>query len=367
MRLNLDAGAFLRQNWQREHLFVPQGVLDFCPPADADELAGLALETDADSRIVGTVDGVWYQQSGPFSVEDLQRHGAWSLLVQSVDHHWDEAAELLKLVDWLPSWRFDDVLMSYATDGGSAAPHFDRYDVFIIQGEGQRHWKVGEFCDSSTPLLPNSEVSILAEFNSREEYLLQTGDVLYLPPGCSHYGVSVGESTSFSIGFRAPRLSDLLARCADNLLERMDPQRLLLDAGRPASARAGEISDDDLREARLQLITLIQEGESDWLGEVVTAGGIASPAADAADRNIDGGGALLRKVPGGRIAWRREGGTLHVYANGVSRRADSSCIPLMEALCADEELSAAREMNEHPAAGALLRWLEDEGVLQIYA
>jgi len=136
-QLKLNVEDFLRRHWQREHLFIPQGFEGFQTPADANELAGLAMETGVDSRIVSNVSGKnneWQQSRGPFTEESYERIGAWTLLVQSVDQHWDEAAELLQSVTFLPTWRLDDIMMSYATDGGSAGPHFDNYDAFIIQG-----------------------------------------------------------------------------------------------------------------------------------------------------------------------------------------------------------------------------------------
>lgn len=366
-RLNLDPAAFLAQYWQQEHLFIAQGATDFCPPADADELAGLAMEPGVDSRIVRLEDGAWHQQLGPFTADDFQRKSAWSLLVHGVDHHWDEAAALLQLVDWLPRWRFDNVLMSYATDGGSAAPHFDRYDVFIIQGEGQRRWRVGDFCDANTPLLEQSDASILADFSVREEYLMQTGDVLYLPPGCSHYGVSLGESTSFSIGFRAPRLGDLLAQCVDELLAGMDQQRLLTDNGRSVSQRAGEISVEDLQRARLQIAALLRESGADWLGEVITGLGtdesLSSPPAHPISNPS---GESLRKTPEARMAWYADGEQISFYANGSCHRVELSLAPLIEALCADRELAVADVLREHPSASSVLAWLQQEGAVQLY-
>ena len=220
--LAVDSVSFLKRYWQREPLYLPQGIDAFRPPADADELAGLALEPEVDARIISGSGAHWEARRGPFELEDLQRPGPWSLLVQAVDHYWEEAAELLCALPFLPRWRLSDVLMSYATDGGSAGPHYDQYDVFIIQGDGERHWRLGQRCDRDSPLMPMSELQLLAEFQDSAEYRMRCGDVLYIPPGVAHWGVSVGESTSFSIGLRAPRLADLLARWTDTQLERLD-------------------------------------------------------------------------------------------------------------------------------------------------
>ena len=177
----------------------------------------VAVGANAVGQIISGAGADWSVLTGPFEEQEFSQSGPWTLMVHGVDEYWDDAASLLRIAPWLPTWRLDNIMMSYATDGGSAGPHFDQYDVFIVQGEGQRRWQIGEFCDADSPLLPLEGMKLLAEFEPQEEYVLECGDVLYVPPRCAHFGVSLGESTSFSVGFRAPRMSDLLARFADRL------------------------------------------------------------------------------------------------------------------------------------------------------
>ena len=153
-QLALDRDRFLAEYWQRKPLFIPAALPDFAPPISPDELAGLAMEADIESRIIDHVEGQWHLQQGPFAANDFQRNSAWTLLVQAVDHYLPEVAALRQPIDFLPQWRVDDVMVSYAVDGGSVGPHFDNYDVFLLQGVGQRLWRLGQLCDDSTALLP---------------------------------------------------------------------------------------------------------------------------------------------------------------------------------------------------------------------
>jgi len=363
-RLELETEDFLARYWQREHAYLPAALAPFVPPADADELAGLALEEGVDARIVTGQAPYWEQHRGPFRGEDFQRQEPWTLLVQSVDHYWDEAAELLHAIPSLPTWRLDDVMMSYANDGGSAGPHYDNYDVFIIQGEGQRRWQIGGFCDSDTPRLPHDELRLLANFQARAEYLLNPGDVLYIPPGVAHFGVSLGESTSFSIGFRAPRLSDLLAAWVDNRLEEIEDDVLFRDPGREPVWRRGEITSRDLERASVQVRAALENDDPRWLGEALTIGGASAPQRnEPADLSLDSV-ANMRRTPGSRLAWYHAENELLVFANGACRDVPMALQEAVEQLCDDQRIPVDATLDTHDAAGPLLRWLMREGCIE---
>jgi 50S ribosomal protein L16 3-hydroxylase len=224
-RWELDLGRelFLAQYWQRKPLLIRKAIPGFKPPVSSDELAGLALEQSVESRLIERSGNIWQVQHGPFIEADFVRQESWTLLVQAVDHYIPGVAALRRLIDFIPQWRVDDVMVSYATDGGSVGPHFDNYDVFLLQGEGERLWQLGSYCDESSPLLPHEELRILSSFESSEEHLLQQGDILYVPPGYAHWGIARGECTTFSIGFRAPRITDMVSRWVDQLLSQLGP------------------------------------------------------------------------------------------------------------------------------------------------
>lgn len=369
--LKLDVDEFLRKHWQREHLFIAQGFEHFHPPADANELAGLAMEPGVDSRIVSNTLGpaagsdttAWQQAQGPFTEESYERVGAWTLLVQSVDQCWDEAAALLQSVAFLPNWRLDDIMMSYANDGGSAGPHFDNYDVFIIQGSGQRRWQIGGRCDDSSELLETPDLKLLASFEPEHEYLMNAGDVLYVPPGVAHYGTSVGESTSFSIGFRAPRQSDLLARWTDNRLNTLKNDALFKDPSRERATRSGEITAADLRRAREQLMLLLDEEDPRWFGEAITDPGNALEHSNDDAPTLENGDGWILRAPGSRLAWHTGNNELLVFAQGGSLAVPAGLQALVESLCDSREVRLDRALRSVEGAPELLRWLYEEGVI----
>ena len=208
-----SASEFLQQYWQKRPLLIRDALPEYESPISQDELAGLSLETEVASRIVeeSGADGPWSVQHGPFEEDDFQDmpEKDWTLLVQGVDLWVPEVKELLKRFDFLPAWRLDDIMISYACEGGSVGPHFDQYDVFLLQVEGQRCWQVGEECGAGTPLLEGAELQIIEDFQPVQEWVLNPGDMLYLPPGVGHWGVAESECLTF-IDQAKKQLFDLL-------------------------------------------------------------------------------------------------------------------------------------------------------------
>lgn len=361
--LKLDKEAFLAQHWQRKPLLIRHAIPSFRTPLGADELAGLAMEDGVESRIIEHRDGGWWLQHGPFNEADYRRDTPWTLLVQAVDHHVPEVAALRQLVAFLPQWRVDDVMVSYAVDGGSVGPHYDNYDVFLLQGEGTRRWQLGQFCDAGSALLPHEELRILRDFECTEEYLLQPGDILYLPPGLAHWGVAQGECTTFSIGFRAPRINDMVSRWVDSLLEQLDPELFYSDSHIEPASRAGEIRPRDLERVQAQLQAAIdQDSGNHWFGELVTEPRY-EPAADDDDLAearalLTQGPAFVALSPAARLAWQQEADGIVVFGNGSARLFPAAVLPTLVGLCergqlADGQLAAAlqndpeRELLDH--------------------
>lgn len=369
-QLRLDRDRFLAEYWQRKPLLLRNAIDQTSPAIDANELAGLALEDEVESRIVDHRDGIWHVQHGPFTEASFRRTGAWTLLVQAVDHHVQEVADLRRLVDFIPQWRMDDIMVSYATDGGSVGPHYDNYDVFLLQGEGQKLWQLGQACDASSELLPHDELRILETFVAEQEYLLNPGDVLYVPPGIAHCGTARGEATTFSIGFRAPRVRDMAARWVDLMLETLDPDLFFRDPGRESAARPGEIREADIERARLQLQAVMQVGDdAAWFGELVT-----EPRAATAWRGTDSPGGLegdFRTVglsSDAKLAWREHAdGRVQVFANGEHHDFDGIVVPWLVTLCGTWRLERSELepalADEHGCA--LLRYLLESGVIHV--
>lgn len=342
MKLRLDIPVFLDRHWQREHLLVRNAVAHFKPPLSADELAGLALEDSVESRLV-TQDGQrWQVQHGPFTASDLQCEQPFTLLVQAVDHYLPAVAQLLRLVDFIPAWRIDDIMVSYATHGASVGPHYDNYDVFLLQGQGAKRWRIGQRCDASTPLLDHAGIRLLRDFEPTADYLLQTGDMLYVPPGIAHWGIAEGDSTTFSIGFRAPRQSDMLARWADQLLAAIDDDAFFCDAQRQPSVAAGEITREDRERARATLRQAIEQLEDDrWFGELVTEPryDCTLDAAELAEAQalLRNGCTRMLRNPAAPIAWQRNDSTITAFANGEALTLSASSLlqSALEQLCGE--------------------------------
>ncbi len=223
---NFDAQIFLRDHWQKKPLLLSEALPDYECPLSPEVLAGLSLETDIESRIIiDEGDNKWAVKNGPFTEKTFThlKGQTWTLLVQAVDQWVDEIHELKALFDFIPSFRLDDIMVSFAPKGGSVGPHFDQYDVFLIQAEGQRLWQIGEHCDDNNPHL-DSNVKILADFKAEESQLLNVGDILYIPPGVAHHGVSQSDDCmTISIGFRAPSHEEIidsyLTEISDQLTE----------------------------------------------------------------------------------------------------------------------------------------------------
>ncbi len=228
----LTPEQFLDEYWQKKPLLIRNALPNIENLLEPDEIAGLALEEDIESRIIVERSPVdWELQHGPFSEKTFknlpQTH--WTLLVQALDHYCPPVADLLGMFEFIPSWRIDDVMISYATDGGSVGPHYDYYDVFLIQSYGQRHWRVGQQCDDSAPLIPNLPIRILSEFQMDQDWILNPGDMLYLPPGLAHYGVAVGECMTLSVGFRAPSEQDILLDFVHTQLQKVEQEKRYCD------------------------------------------------------------------------------------------------------------------------------------------
>lgn len=217
----LHPKQFLAEYWQKKPLLIKNALADV-PTLSADELAGLSMEDDIESRLVleDQHGSGWQLRPGPFSEQELQGlpDSHWSLLVQAVDQWLPEVHALLDHFSFLPRWRLDDIMVSLSADQGSVGPHFDNYDVFLLQTSGQKRWRIGQVCDADTPLVENAPLCLMQDFQQQEEYLLEPGDMLYLPPRLAHWGIAEGESMTFSIGFRAPTAVELLDDLATELL-----------------------------------------------------------------------------------------------------------------------------------------------------
>ncbi|MCX6131735.1 MAG: cupin domain-containing protein, partial [Proteobacteria bacterium] len=209
----VSAQDFLAHYWQKKPLLIRQAFPKGISFIDGDELAGLASQEGIESRLIlEHGKKPWETRFGPFAEDVWARlpKTHWTLLVQAVDRLVPEVSRLRDHFKFLPNWRIDDIMISYAVDQGSVGPHTDNYDVFLIQGQGRRRWQISGHALAAPEFRPGLDLKILKHFEAEEEWILEAGDMLYLPPGFAHHGVALGESITYSVGFRAPEQKELL-------------------------------------------------------------------------------------------------------------------------------------------------------------
>lgn len=253
--LALTPAEFLQEYWQKKPVVIRQGFRNFVDPISADELAGLACEDEVESRLVYKKAGQWQAEFGPFASYDHLGERDWSLIIQALDNWSEEAAKLIEPFRFIPHWRLDDLMTSFATVGGSVGPHVDKYDVFICQGSGKRHWRVGNN-DHYDEFSAHEALLHVKPFDAIIDEVLTTGDILYIPPGYPHEGISLTDSMSFSVGFRTTSTVSLFSGLADHLIDNELGEELIEDPHRMPTAHSGEISHDDYQLIKSQLTQL---------------------------------------------------------------------------------------------------------------
>ncbi|MHA6493043.1 ribosomal protein uL16 3-hydroxylase [Pseudomonas borbori] len=344
----LTAREFMRDYWQKKPLLVRQAIPGFESPISPDELAGLALEEEIESRLViEHGERPWELRRGPFAEDAFSQLPArdWTLLVQAVDQFVPEVAELLEEFKFLPKWRIDDVMISFAAPGGGVGPHFDNYDVFLLQGFGKRRWQVGQMCNSDSPMLEHADLKILAEFVKTEEWVLEPGDMLYLPPLLAHCGTAEDDCMTYSVGFRAPSAAEVLTHFTDFLGQFLPDEERYSDADAQPTSDPTQIQ----RDALDRLKALLTEHMSDerllmtWFGQFMTEPRYPELIAgiEIDDENFLGSledGAVLIRNPSARMAWSEVGDDLVLFASGQSRLLSAGLRELLKLVCSADAM-----------------------------
>ncbi|MGX5174162.1 cupin domain-containing protein [Aliikangiella sp. IMCC44653] len=257
MNTQFSANTFLKQYWQK----APALLKNFFEPPpnylSADELAGMALEEEIESRLISSHNADWQLRHGPFLAEDFANlpESHWTLLVQSVDYWMPEFNNLLSYFSFIPRWRYDDIMVSYATHGGGVGPHFDNYDVFLLQTQGERRWRVGAKGDTQQQVSKINGLVHIGEFEPVIDVILKPGDILYVPPDTPHWGESIGESIGYSIGYRAPQTKDLIGALAEHL-ENACQNQFFSDEYRANANPSGKLEPELIKWAQQELVKL---------------------------------------------------------------------------------------------------------------
>jgi 50S ribosomal protein L16 3-hydroxylase len=316
-------------------------------------------------------------RQGPFDEADFAAlpEDRWTLLVQDMDKHLPEVAELLRAFDFIPDWRLDDIMISYAADQGSVGPHVDQYDVFLIQAEGRRRWRIDAGPSPDLACIPGLDLSILSHFSPTDDWVLDPGDILYLPPGVPHWGTAEGECMTWSVGLRAAAWRDLASDWCEHLTETRLPPGRYRDPGLRVQPHRGEIRPEvfDAIHATLEQ-ALTGAGADDfraWLGATLSEPkehlrlAPAEPELDpeAFRRAFQGQKLLLRHGWSRLYFCRGDGGADLLFANGEVARLPSDQGALLAVITDDRDLPLSRVAPwlDQPAALNLLCRLYNAG------
>ena len=355
----LSQQQFLQQYWQKKPLLIRQAFPAFESPISAEELAGLACDPESESRLIevhGQNGRAWQVSTGPFSASFFSRlpESHWTLLVQDVDKHVPELLSLLDAFNFIPEWRRDDLMISYATEAGSVGPHTDAYDVFLLQAMGTRRWQVGDQPIHEAKLIDGLDLQILAEFSPDQSWDLRPGDMLYLPPHFAHHGVALDECMTYSFGFRAPGSVDMLDALVNTLLEQglgkgryQDPDLLLnqhsaeIDAD--AVARLKQLLHQAIDQATPQLATVLGRFVTETkpgLAAIAAEASADLPGIDELNSHFDAG-AVLQRNAYYRFAWTAHANGGQLFVAGESYLVDLHGVANLPRLSEQAILNAA--------------------------
>lgn len=377
---SITAEQFLSEYWQKKPLLIKQALPEFINPLSPEEIAGLACEDFAESRLITESNSTpkWQLRHGPFTDENILAlpESNWTLHVQGIERLFPEVYSLLDHFRFIPNWRIDDVMVSYAPDKGSAGPHFDQYDVFLIQGLGKKHWRVGQHCDALSPTLPNFDLSILTEFDTQEEWVVEPGDILYIPPGIAHYGIAIDDSITYSIGFRAPSHGDLLGEFSHYLADTLGEDQRYADPDLCLQNNSGEISPAALTKVQQILSETLSDTAklARWFGEYMTESkqqevGYEFEAIQSPEQLLEilSQTEYLCWVEGSRCAWHEQPEGLEFFVNGSSYDCNVSLKGLLELLSKATRIEASQLLPyfDQQAAQQLLFKLFNEGYFYV--
>ena len=376
----LSQQEFLDQYWQKKPLLIRQAFTNFKTPITPDDLAGLACEPEIESRLIeeNGQDGVWQVTNGPLSEEDFARlpETHWTMLVQDVDKHLPELQYLLDPFRFIPDWRRDDLMISYAPEHGTVGPHTDGYDVFLLQAMGTRRWQIGNKPLHNAELIDDLGLQILAEFDHDKEWVLEVGDMLYLPPHFAHHGVALDDGMTFSFGFRAPSRVELLDSVINNMLEQELGKQRYSDDDLIVASHQSEIDNDAVNRLKALLHNAIDEAEpvlTQALGKFVTdtKASLANIASESISDEISideleqqfAQGKVLERSLYHRFAWSQNKGQGQLFMAGEAYCIDTTNINNLPLLAENKEITNTdwQQIKTDTASAELLCLLIAEG------
>lgn len=342
---DISVEAFLRDYWQKKPLLIRQAFPNFQSPITQDELAGLACETET-ARIVIEKGGEhpWEVRHGAFDDDDFSNLPAthWTLLVNDTDQHLPELKAVMEPFRFIPDWRIDDLMISFAVEGGSVGPHVDEYDVFLLQAQGQRRWQITTQAAHPDNVLPDLDLRIMSDFVAEQEWIVEPGDLLYLPPNVPHYGVALNECLTYSVGFRAPSQTDLLEKLLEDSLDDARLKQRFSDRERTPQANPGELTTKDMDSLVDFLVDALPQDEQSlqcWLGKYLTTPKASTSPPEAEPLSRAELSRLIRqkkkfeKALDSRLLYFLSDSDLHLFTNGNHYNLARQHLQFIEYLC----------------------------------
>lgn len=324
----LTAEQFLCEYWQKKPLLVRNALPEISELFTPEDIKELALD-GASSRLItqtGKNHDEWKVKDRLIDEDDFENTPEyWTLLVQAVEHYSMDLAEFWKKFSFIPQWRRDDIMVSYAPKGGSVGKHFDFYDVFLVQGYGHRRWQLGQMCDENTAFVPNQPLKLLSDIDVHFDEILAPGDLLYVPPKLAHYGVAEDECLTFSFGFRMPNVATMLDRVGDRFADTPSQKNPLVDVPRTQPTQVGEITSQELTYLKQQIIEKLQHSNEfddailTLMSEPKYPDNVPEP--DAIENIEDLKSVFVHEYeiqlePASRLLYKTTQGQTHFWANG---------------------------------------------------
>jgi len=354
----ITAEQFLAEYWQKKPLLVRNGLPEIVGLLEPQDVQELALEEHASARLIRQKDrnpNEWHVKSSPLTKGDFQKlPKLWTLLVQAVDHYSFDLSELWKKFPFIPQWRRDDIMVSYAPKGGSVGKHFDFYDVFLVQGHGHRHWQLGQMCDVNTAFVPNQPLKLLPEIDVQFDEVLAPGDLLYVPPGMAHYGVAEDDCLTFSFGFRMPNVAGMMERISDQFSANTLLQNPVIDIARKQISQIGEMNATELSYLKDLVLAQLQDSSAldaaiiSYMSEPKYPDNIPEPDEIEADdlKEILHEGYEVLLEPASRLLYTENNGVLSFWGNGEALCIAETFAPKLRAIANGESLAFDSEFNE---------------------
>ena len=367
----ITAEQFLNEYWQKKPLLVRNAMPEIINILEPDDVKELALEETVSARLIKQKDkdlNQWSVKSSPLIKGDFQKlPKLWTLLVQAVDHYSFDLAELWKKFPFIPQWRRDDIMVSYAPKGGSVGQHFDFYDVFLVQGYGHRRWQLGQMCDENTAFVAGQPLKLLPEMDVHFDEVLAPGDLLYVPPGLSHYGVAEDDCLTFSFGFRMPNVATMMDRVSDRFADNALLKNPVIDIMRDQVGQIGEMTSNELAYLKAKVLDQLQHS-SDFehalvalMSEPKYPDNIPEPDEIEADdlREILSKGYELCLEPASRLLYTQQDDQLLFWANGEACCIDDRFAPLLKALADGQVLPFDAQFDHDEFLEDLAQLLND--------